>query len=140
MKPLGSMLEVSKVFNLLFENPKSFKKDPYGYLTNQVGHVYLGFTLVTYYSWVFDKLDSYPEQKLSVFVVLLAYLLIWELIKQGWQGWDTFEDTFYVFLGSSLYLLVEMEWVIDMVFTTLLFINFFLIVGTYIRYKRVVRG
>lgn len=114
-----------------FFKPDDFKSKPYGYLTNQLGHIFLGFGITTWYTWIITYLSGvYPSQVLSFFVCVTLYLVVWELIVQGWRNFDTIEDTAYFGMGSSVYLFIHMEWVIDRVSIYLLLISIPLALGT----------
>lgn len=83
--------------------PDNFKTDPYGYLTNQLGHIGLGVLLVFLISrGCFELVGEYPI-RLHVWLITGAfYLFVAELAVQGWRGWDTIEDTiFTVFYGAG---------------------------------------
>jgi hypothetical protein len=81
----------------MFLDPNSFRRDPYGYLTNQAGHAYLvGAPLsMTLSPWVW--LLAVPV------IVAVAYGLIWELGVQRGRLWrDSLEDTVHVLAGASV--------------------------------------
>lgn len=83
--------------------PDAFKANPYGYLTNQIGHIGLGVLLVFLISrGCFELVGEYPI-RLHVWLITGAfYLFVVELAVQGWRGWDTIEDTiFVVFYGAG---------------------------------------
>jgi hypothetical protein len=75
----------------------NFRNDPYGWLTNQCGHVLLG--IVGYIAVVFGllwHLGEFPERELAWAIVLIAYLA-WEFaIQRGNNLWDSLEDTIFV--------------------------------------------
>ena len=116
----------------MFE-PSAFKNDPYGYLTNQIGHIFLGVFLTTAYCWFVDKVSYYPNQVVAAFVVVGVYLLWWELAVQGWRGFDTIEDAFYLGMGASIYTFIDMQWVIDRVFFAFIVMGIPLSIGTLYR-------
>ena len=76
--------------------PSAFKRDPYGWLTNQTGHVFLGVVLA--YLICLGWLVMFGEYPVRAWVwgVILAGYLCFELFGQGWRGWDTAEDTIFV--------------------------------------------
>jgi hypothetical protein len=115
------------------EKPDDFKNDAYGYLTNQIGHIFIGFTLVSFYCFVLDKIAYFPDQIVAICVVVGAYLFWWELMVQGWRGYDTFEDTFFFAIGSAIYIPVDFYPVIDRVVVSLVIMWVPLLVGTYKR-------
>ena len=91
--------------------PDDFKADPYGYLTNQLGHICLGVFVAFFVSRAcFEIIGEYPV-RLHVWLISGAfYLFVVELAAQGWRGWDTVEDTiFTVFygIGAPLYAFKE---------------------------------
>lgn len=94
-------------------DPDDFKNDPYGYVTNQISHIFLGFSLTTFYCFVIDKMSHYPDQTLSALIISGMYFIWWEILRQGWYGWDTIEDTAYVSLGASLFVFIDMSFVIE---------------------------
>lgn len=111
-----------------FFGSNNFMDDPYGYLTNQIGHVVLGCYVVTIVVGICYNFfcTEYPAQWPYAIGCMFAYLLVWELGVQGWKGLDTLEDSAYFSLGASLWLFIEMDEVINrllmwsLVFTVLL--------------------
>lgn len=102
------------VFKFLFAKPNAFRRDPYGYLTNQLGHGVLGAMLTTVLAWGCLRITGeWQSQYLMVAATVIIYAGLWECWVQGWRGWDAFEDTVFVFYGSSLYLFIDMYFVID---------------------------
>lgn len=83
--------------------PDNFRGQPYGYLTNQLGHIGLGVLLVFLASrgW-FEIAGEYPV-RLHVWVIIFAgYFVGWELWLQGWRGFDSIEDTIFTcFYGAG---------------------------------------
>ena len=116
-----------------FFHSESFEEDAYGYLTNQISHVVLGFYVITLIVGITFNffLDAYPNQVPFVLAAVFGYLFIWELGIQGWRGLDTLEDSMYFSMGASLWLFIEMDIVINrlltwsLVFTVLLSIGVF---------------
>lgn len=81
----------------MLSDPNAFRRDPYGYLTNQAGHAYLvGAPLALALSiWA-------PALAVPV-IVAVAYGLIWELGVQRGRLWrDSLEDTVHVLSGASV--------------------------------------
>lgn len=78
--------------------PDNFPRDPYSFVTNQTGHaLMIGFLLVVYglslsCVWLFGEL---PNKWLIVALGAVGYAAF-EMVTQGWQGWDTIEDWFFV--------------------------------------------
>jgi len=93
------------MFNQFKEFFKSndFKEDPYGYLTNQSGHILLGLVIMIIPYLVFE---AYLSLVLSTVVVIIFYSFIWELGIQGFKRLDTLEDSFYFSVGSCFWLLL----------------------------------
>lgn len=108
--------------------PDDFKDNPYGYITNQISHIYLGFFFSVFYCFVLDKVTGFPDQTWAILIVTGIYLFWWELLNQGWRGFDTVEDTFYFFAGAASFLVIDMEWVTDKVFLymTILWVPLFI--------------
>lgn len=115
--------------------PESFKDDPYGYLTNQISHMFLGFSLLTYYCFFVGSVVGWPNQTLAVITITLLYLFGWEFFVQGWRGWDTLEDSLFVFLGAASFLSIDYEVVINRVVFFVTFVWLFLSFGVIRRLK-----
>ena len=81
----------------MFE-PDDFSNDPYGYWTNQVAHaLQVGFLLLVYgvtLGWWYFA-GEFPQKEWIIGGAAVGYGA-YELIDQGWQGWDTVEDWVYV--------------------------------------------
>lgn len=119
-----------------FFKPEDFKSKPYPYLTNQLGHIFLGFGITTWYVWALNYTSGvYPSQVMAFFVCVFAYFTVWECITQGWRQFDSIEDTAYFGMGSSVYLFIHMEWVIDRIALYLVLISIPLLAGTLSRIK-----
>ena len=83
--------------------PSSFKGDWYGFATNQCGHFVLGLIYVLTGSCLLPFVDP-----LYIAVFYLAiYIFVIELILQGYQGRDTWQDALFSYTGafSTMYLL-----------------------------------
>lgn len=80
----------------MFIKPDAFLNDPYGYLTNQLGHIVVGVFLVFLVNRAaFEVFGQYPY-KLHVWVLItIFYVLIIEIRMQGWRGIDTIEDAVF---------------------------------------------
>ena len=77
-------------------SPSAFLDDWYGWLTNQASHILLGI-----FAAFFISVGSYLAigelpYRIDVFVVCLLGYVAFELLTQGWQGYDTVEDTVFV--------------------------------------------
>lgn len=93
----------------LFERPRSFNRDAYGYITNQLGHFVLGGVAPTFALWLWGFLaGAHPLQWPITFLCLSVYFIWWELGWQGWRGRDTIEDTVFFALGSLPFYVLEM--------------------------------
>lgn len=81
--------------------PSSFEGQPYEFTTNQISHaLYIGMVLFgiggcAVYFWIFG---TFPY-RWQVWVWGTAVYFAYELIDQGWRGWDTVEDTGCVSIG-----------------------------------------
>ena len=77
--------------------PDDFRRDPYGYVTNQAGHAYLvgmPFALIVAPFW---GLVATP------IIAALIYGIVWEVIIQRGRMWrDSFEDSVHVLAGASV--------------------------------------
>lgn len=80
------------------QEPDSFSRDPYGYFTNQSGHTWdVGFLILVYGSCAFTYLTfgTFPDKEIIIIMSGILYLLF-EVFVQGWKGWDTVEDWWFV--------------------------------------------
>lgn len=75
------------------KDPSSYRKDPYGYATNQAGHFAIGLALSTV---------LFPWWGVAAAVIVgLCYGLIWEGLVQGFVlPVDSFEDSVHVTTGG----------------------------------------
>lgn len=77
--------------------PSNFLDDWYGWLTNQVSHIFLGLFLVFVFSmagfWAFGE---FPYKINMLIAIGAVYFLGVEMALQGWRGFDTIEDTIFV--------------------------------------------
>lgn len=94
--------------------PDSFEGDPYGHFTNQASHALavglcgLLLGLAWFWWWL---LGEFPPKAIILAAALILYLA-YELIDQGWHGWDTVADTFSVVgigVGGGLWVFDELE-------------------------------
>lgn len=76
--------------------PDNFRAQPYGYLTNQLGHIGLGVLLVFLASrgW-FEIAGEYPVKWHVWLSITAIYLGLVEWWAQGWRKWDTIEDAWF---------------------------------------------
>jgi hypothetical protein len=75
-----------------------FAGKPYGFTTNQISHaVAVGFLGLVYgvtFVW-FVAFGEFPYKWALIVFAGVAYAA-YELIDQGWHGWDTVEDWWFV--------------------------------------------
>ncbi len=95
MTPLRNLFEAS-----------SFDGDWYGWLTNQVSHIFLGLALVfvSCFLWL-AAVGEFPY-RLHTWLSLVTLYLAYEWAFQGWRWFDTVEDTLFVTFygaGGALY-------------------------------------
>jgi hypothetical protein len=82
--------------------PGAFRADPYGALTNQVGHIALGAFLASalslaYCAWFGEMPFRWPIWA----AITLGYLLTVEWFVQRWSGPDSVIDGGFVSLGAA---------------------------------------
>jgi hypothetical protein len=88
------MQEQSHIMKLI--EPSAFLDDWYGWLTNQAGHILLGVFMAFFACLIaYFALGELPF-RVDVFAACLFGYLAFELFTQGWQGYDTCEDTVFV--------------------------------------------
>jgi hypothetical protein len=78
--------------------PDSFRNDPYGYVTNQIGHAFMvGGVLFVYavVMGVFWITGEFPPKWGIIAGGSITYAA-YELLAQGWRGGDTVEDWWFV--------------------------------------------
>lgn len=120
----------------LFAEPNDFRGQPYAYLTNQVGHIFLGGTIPMYFIFVIYKsVGIYPNQIWVTVFLMVGYLMFWELSVQGARGWDTVFDTMFFWIGASIYFFVEMDIVLDRMIAWMTVLAAVLMVTTYRQYR-----
>lgn len=77
--------------------PDDFRRDRYGYLTNQAGHAYLVGAPIALAASPWWGLVAAPV------VVAVSYGLFWEIGVQRGRLWrDSLEDTVHVLAGASV--------------------------------------
>lgn len=80
--------------------PSDFRADPYGELTNQCAHTFLGLILAIVCSLVgLVWFGEYPQKEGIGIAVTLPYIL-GEVFAQRWRGWDTVADVFFYAIGG----------------------------------------
>ena len=87
--------------------PDNFRADPYGWATNQAGHIGLGVVAsIVACAVVLALFDQFPYRIAVWSMIVLIYVGLIELHMQGWRGGDTVEDAIFVCgygAGSVLY-------------------------------------
>lgn len=76
--------------------PDDFADDWYGWLTNQVSHIGLGIFAVFFLSLACFLFVGEMPYKIAAYTVILLGYLLFEIVGQGWRGWDSMEDTAFV--------------------------------------------
>jgi|GEM_PF-6260900 len=88
---------------------EAFRNDWYGWFTNQVGHIALGFVLAWAVSIIWFGMVGEMPYKVIAWPVCLGIYVVFE-IARGWTGWDSFEDTIFASLygsGGAFFLFTE---------------------------------
>ena len=78
--------------------PDDFRTDPYGHWTNQTSHaLQVGMLIMLWGGAVgyFLGYGEFPDKRYFGIAALVVYLA-YEILFQGWQGWDTLNDTCFV--------------------------------------------
>jgi hypothetical protein len=95
----------------LFE-PDDFLDDWYGWLTNQVSHIGVGVKLAFLMCLGAFVVTGELPYRVDVFAVCFLGYVFFELYFQGWQGFDTVDDTVFVVAygaGAPLYAFHEVN-------------------------------
>lgn len=96
------MSGIREFLEVLFKTPSDQKYDPYGWLTNQISHTHLGHVITLILSIAsFYFLFEYPPKWLSIWIIVWGYINF-EIIFQGWKGWDTITDTSFVTMFGAV--------------------------------------
>jgi len=77
-----------------FFEQDDFEDDPYGWLTNQAGHILLGVAMAyalsrSWYSFA----GEYPPKQTGWLICAAVYIAL-EIVR-GWNCWDSVEDTVF---------------------------------------------
>jgi len=81
--------------------PDSFRRDAYGYLTNQCGHMLLGFCLAFVSAVIGIIWTGEPQDRFDMWMMLLCAFMAFEVMLRG-EFVDFVEDvTFTVGYGSG---------------------------------------
>lgn len=96
------MNRVWQFWNVL-TTPSDHEGDPYVEAANQLSHIALGcvFSLSACVIW-FILFGEMPVRVAVWFSVVLGYAVAVEWWLQGWNGRDSFADTFFVQCGVSM--------------------------------------
>ncbi len=106
---------MSKIDDLLgeFKEGDAFEGQPVWWVYGQMGHGYLGAAITSWVVFIMGWITGdFPDAAIIAGLVTLAYLFWWEIDVQGWKGWDTIIDTFFVGCGASLFIVIDMSEVI----------------------------
>jgi hypothetical protein len=85
--------------------PDAFVSDPYGFVTNQAGHIVLGFGLVVLAVVLGFALAGEPPERWVLWLIVLSGFTSFELALGG-EWWDALEDTVFTVgygAGATLY-------------------------------------
>lgn len=86
--------------------PDNFARDPYGELTNQLGHTMLGMLLTTLFLCAWRETQGeMPVRSWTFLAVFLPYVIGVEWVRQKWVAGDSWFDSIMVALGSAAALL-----------------------------------
>lgn len=82
--------------------PDDFRADPYGELTNQLGHTMLGILLTLFIvgGWR-EAAGEMPYRVPVFFVAVFGYLLTVEMLAQRWTPGDSAFDGLMVAFGAG---------------------------------------
>jgi hypothetical protein len=94
------MLILSTIWNEL-KTPDGYPVDWYGYATNQVTHLAMGFAFVCILSGLHFAMFGEFAQKGALWFTAAMVYAVYELSSQGWNGKDTVEDwVFFSIYGA----------------------------------------
>ena len=80
-----------------------FYSDWYGWLTNQLGHTFLGlFLYVTICLLHYAVVGEYPYRAESWFIIVYGYLFFEFAVQRGDKFWDSIEDSLFVSYGAGI--------------------------------------
>lgn len=97
------MWEVWRSFWGELNTPDSFHDQPYEGALNQAGHIMIGAAASVVFCLLWQMACGEMPYRWAVGIGLsLAYLLLIECWRQGWQGADSIVDAAFVALGVSL--------------------------------------
>lgn len=94
------------------KSPSGFRNDWYGYATNQLSHILLGFLALGLISWLgFTLMGEFAQRWLSWLITATLFFL-WELSQRSGLLWDKIEDWVFMSIygaGSAALLFKEVE-------------------------------
>lgn len=86
----------------ILNSPDNFSANPYGELTNQLGHTMLGIIMTLAAVCVWREAAGDMPYRWHVFsVVVLSYIILVEVLSQGWMPGDSWFDATMVSFGSA---------------------------------------
>ena len=112
---MNKVKETSKILKGAWDElkrPDDFWLDWYGAATNQISHIFIGLVssgvIASSYSLFFGEMPFRINVLCAVFTIFVIFV---QIINQGWNGKDTFWDTYFVTLGLSagLYSFLEIK-------------------------------
>jgi hypothetical protein len=90
--------------------PDGFTTNWYGYATNQVTHLAMGFSAVCVVSALYFGFHGEFSQKAHLWGLVAISYAIYEMAAQGWNGKDTVEDwVFFSLYGAGVPVVIMNE-------------------------------
>jgi hypothetical protein len=89
--------------------PDSFRRNPYGYLTNQAGHVVLGFFLAFVTAMASVALAGEPPARFDLWIGLLCFFTAFEFMLFG-ETFDLFDDVIFTIVYGSGATIYGVKW------------------------------
>lgn len=90
--------------DLLFVSD-DFENKPYSWAANQGAHTLIGMVLLLFVAVLWVRITGEYPYKVMLFLAVLGIYLNFEILAQGWNGWDTITDTkFVVVYGGASFL------------------------------------
>lgn len=86
------------------------------YCARNIALIYLGMFAATAYCFGVSKVAAYPPQWSASAFVVIVYVVWWECANLGWGWVNSLIRSIYFAAGASVYLFIDMQWVIDRVF------------------------
>lgn len=94
------------------KSPSDFRNDWYGYSTNQLSHILLGFLALGFVSWAGFTLTGEFAPRWLNWVITATMFLLWEISQRNAELWDRIEDWLFMAVygaGSAALLFIEVE-------------------------------